>query len=219
MMPKDQLQCNSFPSMSHFPQCNGIRGTDYLKWMSVTLSELRRKKFSLVSSPGATLTVGPLEDTMYKDNPAGVNGCGKFYLPTTVKMQVVGYVEGTPYPCDQLVLLTSEEQKFYGYDGEELHLVASSLQQLRSDEICYPASKSFYRGEAFKDMTDDDWEKVRQGPVGKRLDAEHHKLVESQKSRLLANLKISSQKKRCHQKYGKSLPDNVLSQLVQKGGS
>ncbi|KAM4539340.1 uncharacterized protein PAE49_020233 isoform 2-T2 [Odontesthes bonariensis] len=205
--------------MSQFPQCNGLRGPNYLQWVSDKLSELRGKKFGLVSPHGATLTVGPLEDTMYKDNPARVNGCGKFYLPTTVKMQVIGYVEGTPYPCDQLVLMTSEEQKIYGYDGEELHLVASSLQKLHCDGICYPASESFYRGEAFKDMTDDDWEKVRQGPVGKRLDAEHHKLVESQKSRLLANLKISSQKKRCHQKYGKSLPDNILSQFVQKGGS
>ena len=129
-----------------------VVGPDYLKWLSDGLSKLRGKKFALVSPPGAMLTVGPLEDTMYKDNPAGVNGCGKFYLPTTVKMQIVGYVEGTLYPCDQLVLMTSEEQRFYGYDGEELHVVASSLQKLLSDGICYPASESFYRGEAFKGM-------------------------------------------------------------------
>lgn len=66
-------------------------------------------------------------------------------------MQVVGYVEGTPYPCDQLVLMTCEDKKFYGYDGDELHLVASSLEHLCSAGIDYPASKSFYRGEAFKD--------------------------------------------------------------------
>lgn len=114
----------------------------------------RGERFNLNSPPGATLVIGHLEDTTFKDAPAEVNKWGKFYLPTTVEMQVVGYVEGSPYPCDQLVLMTCDDKKFYGYDEEEeeLHLVATSLNYLCEKGIDYPASKSYYRGEAFKDM-------------------------------------------------------------------
>ncbi|KAF1380982.1 hypothetical protein PFLUV_G00169710 [Perca fluviatilis] len=99
-------------------------------------------------------------------------------------MQVVGVVEGIPR-CDQLVLMTCcEDRQVYAYDGEKLHLVASSLQQLRDEGIKYPGSKSYYNGEAFKDMTDEDWDKVN-----KRLDQEHHELVMSKKTEFLQHLK------------------------------
>uniref|UniRef100_A0A087XBU4 Uncharacterized protein n=1 Tax=Poecilia formosa TaxID=48698 RepID=A0A087XBU4_POEFO len=133
----------------------------------------------LPNPAGAILTKGPVEDTEYKDNPEEVDGWGKFYLPETVKMKVIGYVQGTPYCCDQLVLMTCEDQKVYGYDGDELHLVAKSMQQLLKKGIAYPAFESYYYGEAFKHMTEEAWEKVKQGPVGKRLDEEHRKLVAS----------------------------------------
>ncbi|XP_041867250.1 uncharacterized protein LOC121656283 isoform X2 [Melanotaenia boesemani] len=207
-------------SCAEFPRCNGITGTSYLNWVSKNVSKFRRQTRQLKSPAGAKLTIGHLEDTMYRHIPSSVDRWGKFYLPTTVKMQVIGYVEGTPYPCDQLVLMTCEDKKIYGYDEEEeLHLVAESLNDLLDKGIDYPASRSFYKGEAFKHMTREDWEKVRQGPVGKRLDQEHHNLVSKSKSRLLENLRISSEKQRCHQQYGNSLPDNVLARFAQKGGS
>ncbi|KAA8586156.1 hypothetical protein FQN60_007725, partial [Etheostoma spectabile] len=73
-------------------------------------------------------------------------------------MQVLGVVEGTSCPCEQLVLMTCEDRRVYAYDGEgeELHLVASSLDQLRLEGIEYPASKTYYDGEAFKDMVSSD---------------------------------------------------------------
>uniref|UniRef100_A0A3B3DD33 Uncharacterized protein n=1 Tax=Oryzias melastigma TaxID=30732 RepID=A0A3B3DD33_ORYME len=142
----------------------------------------------------ATLTVGVLEDT--KCSPADLNAWGKFFLPVTVQMQVVGYVEGTPYPCDQLVLMTCEDKKFYGYDGDELHLVASSLEDLCSEGIDYPASKSFYRGEAFKDTPTEEWEELMKSPVGKKLDQEHHQLVSKHKDSFLKNLRIGAEKRR-----------------------
>ncbi|KAM6899573.1 uncharacterized protein FYW49_017656 [Xenentodon cancila] len=151
----------------------------YLKWVTDAITKYRDKTFSLTSPPGATLTFGNIEDTMYKDSPDEVNGWGKFFLPKTVQMQVVGYVEGTPYPCDQLVLMTCEDKKIYAYDEEELHLVATTWEELLEKGIDYPASKSYYSGEAFKDMTREDWDKIRKGPVGRRLDEEHRKFVEA----------------------------------------
>ncbi|MED6265375.1 hypothetical protein CHARACLAT_024824 [Characodon lateralis] len=177
-----------------FLPCIGIRGA--VNMTSESLSECRGYNFSLLSPVQAILTIGPVEDTEYRDRHAEVNGWGKFYLPATVKMQVIGYVKGTPYPCDQLVLMTCEDKKVYGYDGDELHLVASSLNQMLAKGIAYPALKSYYHGEAFKDMTKEDWEKVKQGPVGKKLDGEHHKLVASHKSALLENIRKSRLKQR-----------------------
>uniref|UniRef100_A0A3B3HMG1 Uncharacterized protein n=1 Tax=Oryzias latipes TaxID=8090 RepID=A0A3B3HMG1_ORYLA len=110
-----------------------------------TFPRMMKNRDALNSPDGATLTVGVLDDT--KCNAADLNAWGKFFLPTTVQMQVVGYVEGSPYPCDQLVLMTCEDKKFYGYDGDELHLVAPSLEHLCQVGVDYPASRSFYRGE------------------------------------------------------------------------
>ncbi|KAM4550268.1 uncharacterized protein V3H82_019418 isoform 2-T2 [Fundulus diaphanus] len=197
---------------------NGIKGPEFLAWVSENISTYRYKRFSLESPVGAMLTIAPLEDTEYSDRPAVVNAWGKFYLPITVTMQVIGYVTGTSYPCDQLVLMTCEDQKVYGYDGDELHLLASSPKQLSEEGIACPPSKSYYHGEALKDMTSEDWEKVKQSPVGKRLDEEHHNLVASHKSTLLKNLRLSRKKQSLHQQYGRCLPHDVLTQL-QKGGT
>lgn len=116
------------------------------------MSTYKFKRLALKSPPGAILKIAGLEDTIYSKKPDEVNGWGKFYLPKIVNMQVLGVVEGTPSPCDQLVLMTCEDKKLYGYDGEELHLVASSLEKLNDKEIQYPAAKSYYNGEAFEDM-------------------------------------------------------------------
>ncbi|GAA6231831.1 uncharacterized protein LOC108900375 isoform X1 [Lates japonicus] len=180
--------------MSNFPPCNGKRGRAYLAWVSDVVSELRNEKIPLKKPAGATVRIGDLEDTIYRDRGDEVNGWGKFYLPEIVNMQVVGVVEGTSCPCDELVLMTCEDRKLYAYDGEELHLVASSLDRLRDQEIEYPSSKSYYNGEAFKDMTKEDWAKVRRGPVGRRLDQEHQELVQARKSRFLKNLKVTKQR-------------------------
>ncbi|XP_047239854.1 uncharacterized protein LOC124879368 [Girardinichthys multiradiatus] len=196
-----------------FLPCSGIRGAEYL-----TLISYRGQNVSLCSPVQAILTIAPVEDTEYRDRHAEVKGWGKFYLRIPVEMQVIGYVKGTPYPCDQLVLMTCEDKKVYGYDGDELHLVASDLNQMFGEGIAYPALKSYYHGEAFKDMTKEDWEKVKQGPVGKKLDEEHHKLVASHKSALLENIRKSRQKQRCHQQCVSFLPDSKLTQL-QRGGT
>ncbi|XP_039663716.1 uncharacterized protein LOC120563554 [Perca fluviatilis] len=164
---------------------------DYLKWVSDFVFKNRHKTIALKNPAGARLKIGGLEDTVYKGNVGKLNGWGKFYLPKIVKMEVLGVVEGTSCPCDQLVLMTCENRKLYAFDGEEeeLHMVAESLEKLSEKGLMYPSSQSYYKGEAFKDMTEKDWDKVRKGAVGKKLEADHLKLVTANKSKLLEKLK------------------------------
>uniref|UniRef100_A0A3Q1CC30 Uncharacterized protein n=1 Tax=Amphiprion ocellaris TaxID=80972 RepID=A0A3Q1CC30_AMPOC len=194
-----------------------VPGSEYLEWVSRFVSTHRHKTISLKKPAGALVKIAGLEDTIYSENDDEVNGWGKFYLPDIVNMQVVGVVEGTSCPCDQLVLMTCEDKKLYAYDGEELHLVASSLEQLGDKEIEYPASKSYYNGEAFDDMvrsyshlvrrhraegslmiesfnviccvqTEEDWAAVKMGAVGRRLEQEHQQLVLANKSSFMKSL-------------------------------
>uniref|UniRef100_A0A3P9DE99 Uncharacterized protein n=1 Tax=Maylandia zebra TaxID=106582 RepID=A0A3P9DE99_9CICH len=87
---------------------------------------------------GADLWIEELENTKYNGDDDEVNAWGKFYLPEIVKMQVIGVVKGTSCPCEELVLMACEDKKLYGYDGEELHLVASSFLELCDKTIEYP---------------------------------------------------------------------------------
>nr|XP_040044747.1 uncharacterized protein LOC120826469 isoform X29 [Gasterosteus aculeatus aculeatus] len=148
--------------------------------------EHRDERISLKNPPGATLTIGNFNSTIYNGKKNILNGWNKFYLPDIVSMQVLGVVTGTSCPGDHLVLMTCEDGQLYAYDGEELHLVAVSVKQLRNKGIEYPADKSYYKGEAFPNT---DWEKVRKGAVGRRLDQEHRKLVTATKSEFLKNLR------------------------------
>ncbi|XP_029370601.1 uncharacterized protein LOC115051343 isoform X2 [Echeneis naucrates] len=175
--------------MPDFQQCNRTEGRDYQALVSQFVITNKNKKIKLKNPAGAILRVAGLEDTIYRGKNEEVNGWGKFYLPEIVNMQVLGVVEGTSCTCDQLVLMTCEDKNLYAYDGEKLHLVASSLQQLDEKKIDYPASKTYYNGEAFQDMTEKDWDDVRSGPVGRLLEQKHQELVKANKSALLASLK------------------------------
>uniref|UniRef100_A0A3Q2FGU3 Uncharacterized protein n=1 Tax=Cyprinodon variegatus TaxID=28743 RepID=A0A3Q2FGU3_CYPVA len=160
----------------------------------------RERRFFLNNPPGSKLRIARLEDTFYKDKPDEVRGCSMFYLPEEVEMQVIGVIEGTSCPSDELLLMTCENGRLYAFDGEELHMVASSLLQLEYGHIEYPSTESYYNGQAFENMTEEDWAEVKQGAVGKKLDQEHEKLVESKKEKFLENLK--SQKSKCSSEYG-----------------
>ncbi|XP_037651998.1 uncharacterized protein LOC119503980 [Sebastes umbrosus] len=173
-----------------FPWRNSKKGSEYLTQVSDYVSMHRHKTLDLENPPGATLTIGDLDDTIYSEEEEEdeVDGWGKLYLPEIVSMQVVGVVEGTSCPSDQLVLMTCEDRKLYAYDGEKLHLVSSSLRQLQYKGIKYPALKRYYEGEAFKHKTEEDWAEVR-----KSLDQQHRELVMSKQSELLENLKLLKQ--------------------------
>ncbi|XP_062414352.1 uncharacterized protein LOC134107076 isoform X2 [Pungitius pungitius] len=170
----------------HGKEQTGHKDPDYLKSMLNYVLDHRDETVILKNPAGAILTIGDLDETIYRGKEDVLNGWNKFYLPDIVSMQVFGVVKGTSCPEDHLVLMTCEDQKVYAYDGEELHLVASSLKQLLDEGIQYPADKSYYNGEAFPDT---DWDEVRKGEVGKRLDEEHLKLVTANKSEFLKNLR------------------------------
>ncbi|XP_055368938.1 uncharacterized protein LOC114865921 isoform X2 [Betta splendens] len=168
-------------------QLSNADGESYLLKVEQLVSQLRGKLFVDRSGSGVDLRIAGIDDTVYSEDTEVVDSWGKFYLPQEVKMCVFAVVEG-PSSTTALVLMTCEDRKMYGYDGEDLHEVASDLKELCFKGLEYPASKSYYHGEAFKDMTDDEWAEVRKGAVGKRLDKEHQKLVKAVKSQFLESL-------------------------------
>ncbi|XP_062414473.1 uncharacterized protein LOC119219553 [Pungitius pungitius] len=176
----------------HLKEQTGQKDTDYMTSKLNYVLEHRDETVILKNPAGAILTIGDLDETIYRDKKKVVNGWNKFYLKDIVSMQVFGVVMGTSCPEDHLVLMTCEDQKVYAYDGEVLHLVASSWEQLLDEGIQYPAETSYYKGEAFKDT---DWDEVRKGEVGRRLDQEHLKLVTANKSEFLKNLRSIKLKK------------------------
>lgn len=113
------------------------------------MSKKEGQKIPLIRPAGAELIIGNLKYTIYKHE---LDEWGKFYLPKEVSMRIVGKVLGIPCPCDELVLMTCEDKMLYAYDGEELHKVALSLEELKINGLEYPASESYYLGEAFKDV-------------------------------------------------------------------
>ncbi|XP_056273575.1 uncharacterized protein LOC130195863 [Pseudoliparis swirei] len=172
-----------------FLQDNRLPGSDYQSTVSLLVSTYKKQTMELKKPASATWTIGDLKDTIYSNEDNVVNGWNKFYLPEMVTMQVLGVVKGTSCPCEQLVLMTCEDTKVYGYDGEELHLVASSIKKLCFGGFKYPAAKSFDKGDAFKKMSTEDWNAVKAGAVGQQLNQKHHKLVTQEKSGFLENLK------------------------------
>lgn len=116
------------------------------------MAENKGKSLELKQPPGALLKIAELEGTAYKGKRDVVNGWGEFYLPQIVKMQVLGVVLGTSCTCDQLAVMTCEDKRLYAYDGQELHVVASGLEELCAKGMEYPSSKTYYNGQAFKDL-------------------------------------------------------------------
>ncbi|CAB1350854.1 unnamed protein product [Coregonus sp. 'balchen'] len=134
----------------------------------------RHKSIALKKPEKSEWKIGGLDDTSYKKEE--VKEWSNFYLPDSVKMEVLGTVES-----DQLVIMLCDDRQVYAYDGEEMHLVAVSLEKLFDSGLQYPGIKSFYRGECFKDMTETDWTEVRQGNVGRTLEKEHQDLLRQAK--------------------------------------
>ncbi|KAK5855369.1 hypothetical protein PBY51_005472 [Eleginops maclovinus] len=66
------------------------------------------------------------------------------------------------------------------------------LKQLVEEGISYPASKTYYKGEAFRDMTEEYWAKVWKSPTGMRLKQAHHEQVQGHKAKCLEYLKATA---------------------------
>uniref|UniRef100_A0A3P9CG07 Uncharacterized protein n=1 Tax=Maylandia zebra TaxID=106582 RepID=A0A3P9CG07_9CICH len=155
----------------------------YLKWVKDFVSKNKSMCVHLKKPSGADLWIEELENTKYNGDDDEVNAWGKFYLPEIVKMQVIGVVKGTSCPCDELVLMTREDKKLYGYDGEELHLVASSFLELYWGCLVLEINHlSFSLYCCVFCLTEEDWKKVKMSDVGRKLQEEHKKLVNETQS-------------------------------------
>nr|XP_040044737.1 uncharacterized protein LOC120826469 isoform X21 [Gasterosteus aculeatus aculeatus] len=172
--------------IQHGKEEKGQKDPGYLSSMFDYVLGHKNERIPLKNPADATLTIGNVDETIYRGKMDVLNGWNKFYLPDIVSMQVLGVVTGTSCPGDHLVLMTCEDEQLYAYDGEELHLVAVSVKQLRNKGIEYPADKSYYKGEAFPNT---DWEEVRKSAVGRRLDQEHRELVTAKTPEFMQNLR------------------------------
>nr|XP_046216799.1 uncharacterized protein LOC124042740 [Oncorhynchus gorbuscha] len=174
----------------HFIKCGETQDArKYLQKLSDAVSKHRHASIALKKPKGSEWKIAGLDDTSYKGEEE-IKEWQNFYLPDSVKMEVLGAVENLPYPTEsgQLVIMLCEDLQVYAYDGEEMHLVALSLEEVFVSGLQYPGIKSFYRGECFKDMTKEDWAKVRQGKVGRRLEKEHQDLLRQAKPSFLSCL-------------------------------
>ncbi|KAM3850385.1 nipped-B-like protein B [Diretmus argenteus] len=191
---KEQLKFDSPHSLSSIEEvfrfCTEANGLDYLKRVSSAAHRCQGKTVNLNSPPYAMLKIGGLDYTMYQGEQDRVMAWGNFYLPNKVNMEVVGIVD---YPCQtgQLVVMTCEDKTLFVYDGEELHMVASSLMDVFTTGLTYPGTQTFYKGEPFKDMTLSDWDQVRKNSsVWKKLDQAHRDEENKDKESFMASLEV-----------------------------
>ncbi|KAJ7991688.1 hypothetical protein DPEC_G00286480 [Dallia pectoralis] len=164
-----------------FLECEKTKDkVEYLKQVSKTVSKHRYASVSLKKPESSEWKIGDQEVTSYSGDKETVEEWGIFYLTDAVKMEVLGAVENLPFPteCGQLVIMLCEDRKVYAYDGEEMHLVAKSLTDLFVSGLQYPGIKTYLRGDCFKDMSSEDWDKVkREGTDLKKLEMDHNMLL------------------------------------------
>uniref|UniRef100_A0A3P8ZBK5 Uncharacterized protein n=1 Tax=Esox lucius TaxID=8010 RepID=A0A3P8ZBK5_ESOLU len=148
---------------------------EYLKQVTETVSKHCNASIPLRKPEGSEWKIGGQDVTCYSEDDGTVKEWGIFYLPEIVKMEILGAVENLPFPteCGQLVIMLCEDRHVYAYDGEEMHLVASSLKDLFDSGLQYPGFSIYYRGECFKDMV-----RIQ------KLEKEHQELLKTLQQRL-----------------------------------
>ncbi|KAF7664687.1 hypothetical protein LDENG_00168540 [Lucifuga dentata] len=141
-----------------FLHCARAEGDTYLSLVSEFVQSHEDEEVPL-KPHGAIWTISEQTEPICSEKE--LEQLGQFYLPDEVTMVVMGKLRNIP-GHREVVLMTCEDRQLYAYDGEELHLMGN-ITQLRKRGIEYPGSKRFYRGEAFKDVTEEEWEEVRKG--------------------------------------------------------
>ncbi|KAI5608691.1 hypothetical protein C0J50_6585, partial [Silurus asotus] len=147
---------------------------------------------------GNIFRVGTLKDTLYKDELDILEEWEQYYLPEHTSMQVIGVLERFSYKSlnGELVLMVCEDGKVFAYLDEEMHLVAKSLKELFESGLQYPGIIQYYRGQSFEDMTDADWNNVKQSPKMIAQKKKNQDILESMENCYLKNLSIIMEK--CH---------------------
>ncbi|XP_062843045.1 uncharacterized protein LOC134302011 [Trichomycterus rosablanca] len=169
------------------PDC---KNEDYLEEISQIVSKHRGSKLRLGKVEKFTFRVGSFNDTWYKDEPDILEEWEQFYLPDHMFMEVIGVLENFYNETSrELVLMVCEDGKVYAYEDEYLHLVAKSLKDLFDCKVQFPGIKQYYSGQAFEDMTDEEWDKVKNSKEVTQANKEKQQMLKV----LLNNLTIVTQ--------------------------
>ncbi|XP_053469790.1 uncharacterized protein LOC128600985 [Ictalurus furcatus] len=170
----------------------------YLQKIRKVASDNRGSEIKLKKVEEYSFKVGTLEETSYKDEPDMVDEWEQFYLPEHMFMEVIGVFEEFPCcsPNGDLVLMVCEDEKVFAFEDETLHLVSNNLEELFKNGLQFPGTEQYYRGQTFEDMTEEDWDRVRESDGLKEKRKEHQELLESMKDSFLNNLNIIMGRKR-----------------------
>ncbi|XP_053493463.1 uncharacterized protein LOC128615419 [Ictalurus furcatus] len=164
----------------------------YLQKIRKVASDNRGSEIKLKKVEKYSFKVGTLEETSYKDEPDMVDEWEQFYLPDHMFMEVIGVVEKFPCnsPNDELVLMVCEDGKVFAFEGNRLHLVSNNLEELFKNGLQFPGTEQYYSGQSFEDMSEEDWDRVRESKEVKEKRKEHQEMLESMKDSYLNNLDI-----------------------------
>ncbi|KAL6461061.1 hypothetical protein MHYP_G00310270 [Metynnis hypsauchen] len=164
----------------------------YLEKIVKVVTERNHKQIKLKKAEKYKFRIGSFKDTSYRDEPDLLEEWDQFYLPDHMKMEVIGFLE--EFPCNaasaELVLIVCEDGKVFAYEDERLHLVANDLKELFECGVQFPGTKYYYRGQSFEDMTDGDWDKVKQSKAVRASTKEHQDMLQHMKISYLRNLEI-----------------------------
>lgn len=108
----------------------------------------RRSKISLKRN--IRLSFGPFEDTIFGCDQKMLETWQKFYLPRTVRMQVIGTITSRSHT--QIVLMVCRDKKVYGYHDLSLHLVLDNAKNLFDEGIAFPGKERFHYRQRFDNM-------------------------------------------------------------------
>ncbi|XP_053531674.1 GTPase IMAP family member 4-like isoform X1 [Ictalurus punctatus] len=170
----------------------------YLQKIRKVASDNRGSEIKLKKVEEYSFKVGTLEETSYKDEPDMVDEWEQFYLPEHMFMEVIGVFEEFPCcsPNGDLVLMVCEDEKVFAFEDETLHLVSNNLEELFKNGLQFPGTEEYYRGQTFEDMTEEDWDRVRESDGLKEKRKEYQELLESMKDSFLNNLNLIMGRKR-----------------------
>ncbi|XP_034150779.1 uncharacterized protein LOC117594996 [Esox lucius] len=152
---------------SHYKQWNAIK--DDKKFLEIAANSVsnycsQNINIKIKDMGDFNFTIGGQDNTIYKGDKDKAEDWENAFLPSkSVKMEVLGAVKNLTFPneCAQLVIMLCEDRQVYAYDGEEMHLVASSLKDLFDSGLQYPGIPTFNYGQRFENMSKKEWEEPK----------------------------------------------------------
>ncbi|XP_044154885.1 uncharacterized protein LOC122941592 [Bufo gargarizans] len=127
------------------------------------VSEFVQKHYGeLIKFTQVQITVHDLNGTIYMGQTYLKEGWEESYLPKITRMEVFGtlevdYVDISPCPSEQWVILVGEDGCVYAYWNEELKLIAKSLK-----EFVECGKMKVYASYLYSESSDEDAESTKQ---------------------------------------------------------